>query len=101
MLQLRSAFGILALLVIAWGLGENRRMVSLRQAAIGLAVTVITAVILIKLPIVARAFWRHQRGDLRGLACGHLVRVRLCGRRVGYADHLPDGRHRGSAHLAT
>jgi len=56
MLQLQSAFGIVALLLIAWTLGENRRAVSLRQAAIGLVVTLITAVILIKLPIVAHAF---------------------------------------------
>jgi CNT family concentrative nucleoside transporter len=56
MLQLQSAFGVFALLAIAWGLGENRSRVSLRKAAIGLAVTVVTAVVLIKLPIVARAF---------------------------------------------
>src|SRR5438067_4395174 len=54
--QLQSAFGVFALLAIAWGLGENRRAVSLRQAAIGLAVTLLTAVVLIKLPVVAHAF---------------------------------------------
>jgi concentrative nucleoside transporter, CNT family len=56
MLQLQSAFGIFALLAIAWACGENRRAVSLRQAAIGLAATLVTAVILIKLPVVAHAF---------------------------------------------
>lgn len=56
MQQLQSAFGVLALLVIAWALGENRRAVSLRQTAIGLVVTFITAIVLIKLPVVARAF---------------------------------------------
>jgi CNT family concentrative nucleoside transporter len=56
MLQLQSAFGVLALLAIAWVVGENRRAVSLRQAAIGLAVTLLTAVALIKLPLVAHAF---------------------------------------------
>ncbi len=56
MLQLQSAFGIIALLAIAWALSENRRAVSLRQAAIGLAATLVTAVILIKLPFVTRAF---------------------------------------------
>jgi CNT family concentrative nucleoside transporter len=56
MLQLQSAFGIFALLGIAWGLGENRRAVSLRQAGIGLIVTLATAVVLIKLPLVAHAF---------------------------------------------
>ncbi|MEH2560989.1 NupC/NupG family nucleoside CNT transporter [Bradyrhizobium sp. AZCC 2289] len=56
MLQLQSAFGVLALLAIAWGLGENRRAVSIRQMAIGLAVTLVTALVLIKLPLVAKAF---------------------------------------------
>ena len=56
MLQLQSAFGVLALLAIAWALGENRRAVSLRQMAIGLAVTLVTALVLLKLPLVAHAF---------------------------------------------
>jgi concentrative nucleoside transporter, CNT family len=56
MLQLQSAFGVMALLVLAWLFGENRRAVSLRQAAIGLVVTLATAVVLIKLPGVARVF---------------------------------------------
>src|SRR3979409_1294585 len=56
MLQLQSAFGVFALLGIAWGFGENRRAVSLRQAAIGLVATFLTAVALIKLPLVAQAF---------------------------------------------
>jgi CNT family concentrative nucleoside transporter len=56
MLQLQSAFGVIALLVIAWAISENRRAVSLRQAAIGLVATLVTAVILIKLPFVTRAF---------------------------------------------
>ena len=56
MLQLQSAFGVVALLAIAWAFGENRGAVSLRQAAIGLAVTFLTAVALIKLPLVAHAF---------------------------------------------
>ncbi len=56
MLQLQSAFGVLALLAIAWALGENRSSVSFRQAAVGLFVTFLTAIALIKLPIVAHAF---------------------------------------------
>ena len=56
MLQLQSAFGVLALLAIAWSLSENRRAVSLRQMAVGLAATLITALVLLKLPPVARAF---------------------------------------------
>jgi concentrative nucleoside transporter, CNT family len=56
MLQIQSAFGIVALLALAWIFGENRRAVSARQAGIGLAVTFATAVVLIKLPGVARVF---------------------------------------------
>jgi CNT family concentrative nucleoside transporter len=56
MFQLQSAFGVLALLALAWAFGENRRAVSLRQAAVGLLVTFLTAVVLIKLPVVAHAF---------------------------------------------
>src|SRR4051812_33591240 len=56
MLQLQSTLGVFALLALAWGLGENRGKVSIRQAAIGLAVTLVTALVLIKLPVVARAF---------------------------------------------
>ena len=56
MLQLQSAFGVVALLGIAWALSENRRAVSLRQMAVGLAATVITALVLLKLPPVAKAF---------------------------------------------
>jgi len=56
MLQLQSAFGVVALLAIAWACGENRRAVSLKQAAIGLAATLATAMVLLKLPVVARAF---------------------------------------------
>src|ERR1700753_3412177 len=56
MLQLQSLFGIFVLLALAWALGENRRAVSIRQTLIGLVATAITAVVLIKLPIVAHAF---------------------------------------------
>jgi concentrative nucleoside transporter, CNT family len=56
MLQLQSAFGVLALLAIAWALSEDRRAVSFRQTAIGLAVTIVTALVLLKLPPVAKAF---------------------------------------------
>lgn len=56
MLQLQSALGIFALLLIALGLSENRRAASLRQAAIGLVATFVTAIVLLKVPVVARAF---------------------------------------------
>jgi len=56
MLQLQSAFGIVALLAIALAFGENRREVSWKQAGIGLVATLLTAIILIKLPYVAGVF---------------------------------------------
>src|SRR5215470_2708892 len=56
MLQLQSAFGVVALLAIAWACGESRRAVSPKQAAIGLAATLGTAIVLLKLPVVAHAF---------------------------------------------
>src|SRR5215213_8934350 len=56
MQQLQSAFGVFALMAIAWAFGENRRAVSPRQTLISLAVTLTTAVVLIKVPVVARAF---------------------------------------------
>src|SRR6266480_4997664 len=56
MLQLQSALGVFALLAIAWIFGEKRRAVSPRQAAVALFVTMLTALALMKLPFVARAF---------------------------------------------
>src|SRR5262245_49627809 len=54
--NLQSAFGVFALLAIAWVISENRRAVDWKQAAIGLAVTFATAVLLLKVPGVTRAF---------------------------------------------
>ncbi len=56
MLQLQAFFGIFAFLAAAWIISEDRRGVSWKQAAVGLAVTFSTAVVLIKLPGIARAF---------------------------------------------
>ena len=56
MLQLQSGFGIFALLMLAWAFGEHRDRVSLRQVAIGLAVTLATAALMLKLPGAAHAF---------------------------------------------
>jgi CNT family concentrative nucleoside transporter len=56
MLQLQSGFGVFALLMLAWTFGENRSRVSVKQTAIGLLVTLLTAAVLLKLPAVAHAF---------------------------------------------
>src|SRR6266700_1395743 len=56
MQNLQSAFGIFALLAIAWIVSEDRRGVAWTQAAVALLVTFATAVILLKVPWVRRAF---------------------------------------------
>ena len=84
MLQLQSAFGVLALLAIAWALGENRRAVSLRQMAIGLAVTVAHRAGADQAAAGGKSVRRHQRRrqhDRGRLARRHLLRVRLSRRR--------------------
>jgi concentrative nucleoside transporter, CNT family len=56
MQNLQSAVGVFAMLAIAWIISEDRRGVAWKQAAIGLLVTFATAVILLKVPGVTRAF---------------------------------------------
>ena len=56
MQNLQSAFGIIALLALAWIVSEDRRGVVWTQAAVALLVTLATAVILLKVPVVTRAF---------------------------------------------
>jgi len=58
---MQSAAGIVAIIVFAWLISENRRAVSLRQAALGLAVTFLLAVLLLKVPQVKLAFvWINE-----------------------------------------
>ena len=56
MQHLQSLLGILALVALAWVISENRRAVAWRSVAAGLLLTFLTALILLKLPGVARAF---------------------------------------------
>jgi CNT family concentrative nucleoside transporter len=53
---LQSLIGIFAMLAIAWAISERRREVSWRNAAVGLAVTIALAAILLKVPPVRDAF---------------------------------------------
>lgn len=53
---LQSAFGALALIAIAFAFSEQRRAVSWRHAAIGLLVTFVVAVLLLKVPPMRAAF---------------------------------------------
>jgi concentrative nucleoside transporter, CNT family len=56
MQSLQSAGGVFAMLAIAWVISEDRRGVAWKQATVGLLVTFATAVILLKVPGVTRAF---------------------------------------------
>jgi CNT family concentrative nucleoside transporter len=53
---LQSAFGVLALIAMAFAFSEQRRAVSWRHAAIGLLVTFLVAVLLLKVPPIRSAF---------------------------------------------
>lgn len=54
--QLQSAFGVVALLGLAFAISENRRAVSLKSAALALLVTIATALLLLKVPLFTSAF---------------------------------------------
>jgi CNT family concentrative nucleoside transporter len=54
--NLQSAAGIVVLIGFAWLISENRRAVSWRRAAVGLAITCALAVIFLKIPPVRAAF---------------------------------------------
>jgi concentrative nucleoside transporter, CNT family len=56
MLAVQSAVGVFALVAIAWAFSENRRAVSWKRVAGGLAVSFALAVLLLKVPPVAAAF---------------------------------------------
>ncbi len=52
----QSALGVVAIIAIAFAISEDRRAVNWRQAAIGLAVTFVLAVVMLKLPQTQVAF---------------------------------------------
>ena len=56
MQNIQSIVGIFALLALAFLISENRRLVSWRQAAVGLAVTFVLAVLMLKIPQLQAAF---------------------------------------------
>ncbi len=56
MLNLQSTLGILAILALAWLISENRRAVNWRQAGIALGVTVLLALVMLKVPKVEVVF---------------------------------------------
>ena len=56
MQNVQSVFGILALLGLAFALSENHRAVRWRQIAIGLAITIVLALLFLKIPQLKAAF---------------------------------------------
>jgi CNT family concentrative nucleoside transporter len=59
--NLQSGAGVVAIIAIAFIISENRRAVNWRQAAIGLAVTFVLALLMLKVPQVKIAFvWINQ-----------------------------------------
>ena len=54
--NLQSTLGILAILALAWLISENRRAVNWRQAGIGLGVTLLLALVMLKVPKVEVVF---------------------------------------------
>ena len=56
MLNLQSTLGILAILALAYLISENRRAVNWRQAGIGLGVTLLLALVMLKVPKVEVVF---------------------------------------------
>ncbi|MEQ8216032.1 MAG: Na+ dependent nucleoside transporter N-terminal domain-containing protein, partial [Smithellaceae bacterium] len=52
-------FGIVVLILFAWLISENRRSVKPVEAALGLAVTILLAIIMLRIP-----FFRHIFGIL-------------------------------------
>ena len=56
LLLLQSALGILALLVIAWALSENRRAVRLRPIVAGVVLQLLIAALALKLPLIKAGF---------------------------------------------
>ena len=56
MLHLQSALGVLALLAFAWASSENRRAVNWKSAGIAFVVTLVTAVLLLKIPAIKIGF---------------------------------------------
>jgi CNT family concentrative nucleoside transporter len=56
MQHLQSTLGIFAIIALAWLISENRRAVNWRQAGIGLGVTLVLALVMLKVPKVEVVF---------------------------------------------
>ena len=72
MQQLQSAFGILALIAFAFAISERRGAVPWRKVVMGLGVTVVLAVVLLKVPPVRELFAGTQEARARGYQPGRV-----------------------------
>lgn len=61
-MALQSLLGVLVLLALAWAISEDRRAVSIRRIAVGLAVTVALAALLLKIPQTKVVFAALNQG---------------------------------------
>src|ERR1700757_1585714 len=91
MANLQSAFGIFALLALAWIVSEDRRGVAWRQAAVALLVTFVTAVILLKVPGATRVF-AAINDAVDAIAAASRAGTSFGARAAGLADRAGDER---------
>jgi CNT family concentrative nucleoside transporter len=56
LIRLQSLLGVFAMVAIAWAISENRRAVSVKRIALGLAVTIALAVLMLQVKPVRDAF---------------------------------------------
>ncbi len=61
-LSLQSAFGVIALLALAWAISENRRAVPWRIVISGVILMVVMAVLLLKVPLLKQFFFSLNDG---------------------------------------
>ena len=67
MLELQSAFGIAALLAVAWLISEDRKAVPWRKVAVGIVLTFALALVMLKVP-AARAVFAAVNGAVEAIA---------------------------------
>ncbi len=62
MLAIQSAFGLLALLALAWAISENRRAVPWRIVISGVILMIVMAALLLKVPLFKQFFFSLNDG---------------------------------------
>lgn len=62
MLSLQSALGVIVLLILTWAIGENRRAVPWRTVISGVLLMLVTAMLLLKVPLIRQGFFALNDG---------------------------------------